>query len=231
MGKLRLPEEWSVFLHQPQKDAWWQTLSEWFQQEIATNEVYPPADRIFHALERVSPANARVVILGQDPYHGKGQAHGLAFSVPVGVKAPPSLANIQKELARSLGSERPGANPPGDLTSWARQGVLLLNTVLSVRANEAFSHRSKGWEILSRKIIEELGKSTNGIAFLLWGNPAQEFRSLISGPDHLVLETSHPSPLSAYRGFLGCDHFKKVNEWLASRGNQPIDWFASDGLF
>ncbi len=231
MGSISLPKAWKSFLKDPEKEPWWNELTQWYLTEIATQEVYPPREHLFEALKRVEPDKVQVVILGQDPYHGPGQAHGLSFSVPAGIKAPPSLANIQKELRRSFGEERPGAVVPSDLTGWANQGVLLLNTVLSVRSGAAFSHRGRGWEILSQRILSALGKNTRGKVFMLWGNPARVFRPLVAGPQHLVLESSHPSPLSAHRGFLGCDHFRLANVWLEKQGRAPIDWFAGEGLF
>jgi len=231
VGVIKLPGSWRSFLGDPEIEPWWRELANWYLGEISTQDVFPPQPQLFAALKHVEPEKVKVVILGQDPYHGKGQAHGLSFSVPAGVKAPPSLANIQKELRRTYGEERPGALPPTDLTGWAEQGVLLLNTVFSVRAGQAFSHRDKGWETLSQRIVSQLGQSKQESVFLLWGNPAKVFRPLINEDHHLILESSHPSPLSAHRGFLGCDHFRLANEWLQAKGHPPVDWFAAKGLF
>jgi len=181
-------------------------------------KVYPPAGRELAALTLCGPlANIRVVILGQDPYHGPGQAHGLAFSVPDGVPAPPSLKNILKEVG-GLHAKT------GNLESWARQGVLLLNTTLTVYDGEANSHAGKGWESLTDSIIAAVARESPACVFMLWGLPAQKKKPLIGAGRHLVLEAPHPSPLSAYRGFLGCGHFRITNEWLKSKGRQEIDW-------
>lgn len=161
------------------------------------------------------------MILGQDPYHGDGQAHGLAFSVPPHVETPPSLQNIYKELQDDLSLYIPNN---GYLVKWAKQGVLLLNTVLTVRAHEAFSHQAKGWERFTDAIIETVNKSSRPVVFMLWGRPAQLKSSMLDNPKHLILKAPHPSPLSAYRGFFGCKHFSKANEFLESNGLEPIDW-------
>jgi uracil-DNA glycosylase len=183
--------------------------------------VYPDAGREFYALKR-TPFNAvKAVILGQDPYHGPGQAQGLAFSVPRGVKTPPSLRNIFKEIAADLGGD-PDDRPP-DLTSWADQGVLLLNSILTVEAGQPASHRHLGWEELTDQIIKGLGAKRTHLVFMLWGAPAQKKAPLIKG-DHLVLQAPHPSPLSAYRGFFGCRHFSQANRYLKKHGVSPIEW-------
>ena len=227
---LKLPEEWSHFLGNPESEDWWKTLEEWYLQEAKTQKICPPSSSVFRALELTPPGCVRVVVLGQDPYHGPGQAHGLAFSVPPGIAPPPSLANIQKELKRSFPDESHRC-PPSDLSLWAKQGVLLLNTVLSVREGAAFSHKNRGWELLTERILERLGGKGFGIVFLLWGNPARAQKLKVAHPSHLTLEAPHPSPLSAYRGFLGCDHFKKTNTFISEKGGIPIDWFAGNGLF
>jgi uracil-DNA glycosylase len=195
--------------------------------------VYPAPGRELAALALLPDlACVRVVILGQDPYHGAGQAHGLAFSVPAGVALPPSLRNILKEVAACLGAEGGGGGgaggkpPHGSLERWARQGVLLLNTVLTVDAGAAFSHAGRGWERLTDAIIAEVARLAEGAVFMLWGKPSQEKRRLIQPPGrHLVLEAPHPSPLSAHRGFLGCAHFAKANAWLREKGKEPIAWW------
>ena len=189
-------------------------------EEYDIKTIYPPKDYIFNALKLTSYENTKVVIVGQDPYHGENQAHGLSFSVQKGIKLPPSLQNIYKELESDLGIK---PRLDGDLTGWAKQGVLLLNTVLTVRKGMANSHKDKGWEKLTRKIIELLGQRKEPIVFLLWGSYAQSYQDLIA-PWHLVLKAPHPSPLSAYRGFFGCKHFSKCNHFLVDHGQTPIDW-------
>jgi len=184
--------------------------------------VYPKGSDIFNALNHTPFDQVKVVILGQDPYHGQGQAHGLSFSVQKGVGIPPSLKNIYKELADDF----PGYVMPnhGELTKWADQGVLLLNATLTVRAHEANSHQGKGWEIFTDRIITELSAKREGIVFLLWGKYAQNKAALIDGNKHIILMAPHPSPFSAHTGFLGCKHFSKANEILAKEGKTPIDW-------
>ena len=176
---------------------------------------------IFNALKYTTYKDARVVILGQDPYHGEGQAHGLCFSVKSGVPHPPSLKNIFKELNDSLGITPPTS---GELVGWARQGVLLLNTTLTVREGAPQSHKGKGWEILTDRIIELMNEKERPVVFILWGGNARAKKSLITNKKHLILECAHPSPLSAYAGFFGCDHFAKANKYLESVGEAPIDW-------
>jgi uracil-DNA glycosylase len=226
---LKLPKAWSEFLGNPEVEAWWSRLEERYLAETKTQKICPTSASVFRALELTPPSGVRVVILGQDPYHGPGQAHGLAFSVPQGVSPPPSLANIQKELRSSFPNESHRL-PPTDLSQWAKQGVLLLNTVLSVREGAAFSHKAIGWELLTERILERLGHKDLGIVFLLWGNPARSKKHRVSHPSHLILEAPHPSPLSAYRGFLGCEHFKKTNDHISAMGGVAIDWFAGIGL-
>lgn len=228
--RLKLPEGWSRFLGNPEGEPWWKALDEWYFAENNAQKICPPRALLFRALELTPPMDVRVVILGQDPYHGPCQAHGLSFSVPQGVLPPPSLANIQKELRRSFPNEC-HRMAPTDLSFWAKQGVLLLNTVLSVREGSAFSHKNKGWELLTERIMESLGRGDQGIVFLLWGNPARAQKDKIIHPSHLILEAPHPSPLSAHRGFLGCDHFQKTNSRISGSGGVPIDWFAGNGLF
>ncbi len=189
--------------------------------EYRTRTVYPDMHDIFNALKYTPYEDVKAVILGQDPYHGPGQAHGLCFSVRRGVPAPPSLQNIFKELEDDLGVSPP---PHGELTSWAKQGVLLLNTVLTVREGQPNSHRPLGWEIFTDRVIELLDAAPQPIVFLLWGANAKAKRSLLTNPDHLVLTAAHPSPLSAYNGFFGCRHFSKTNAFLTSHGSEPIDW-------
>lgn len=186
-----------------------------------TEEIYPPKDKIYHAFELTPLSQVKVVILGQDPYHGEGQAHGLSFSVPEGTPIPPSLRNIFKELATGCDIQNP---PHGDLTSWAKQGVLLLNTCLTVTKGKANSHKGQGWETLTDLAITEVNQAKNPTVFLLWGANAHKKESLITNPHHLILKTVHPSPLSAYRGFLGCQHFSLTNQFLAQHGREKINW-------
>ena len=183
--------------------------------------IYPPGSLWFEAFNRTAFDKVRVVILGQDPYHGPGQAHGLCFSVLPGVKVPPSLMNIYKELHTDLGLIMPGS---GDLNSWSDQGVLLLNATLTVEAHKAGSHQNRGWEQFTDAAIEALNTEAEGLVFLLWGSYAQKKGMQIDQNKHLVLQAPHPSPLSAHRGFLGCKHFSKANQYLSSRGKPEIDW-------
>ena len=188
-----------------------------------TRVVYPPTERVFRALELTPFADVRTVILGQDPYHGEGQAHGLAFSVPEGTKTPPSLRNIFKEVASDIyGDDAPTFST--DLERWARQGVLLLNSSLTVEAGRAGSHQKLGWHALTDQIVETLSQQRHHLDFMLWGPHAQSKRALIDSEHHLVLESAHPSPLSAYRGFFGCRHFSKANAYLNAHGKPPIAW-------
>ena len=209
----RLADEWDkeYYLH----------LRQVLKREYATQKVYPPMHDIFNALKYTSFADTKVVIIGQDPYHGPGQAHGLCFSVQPGVTPPPSLKNIFKELSSDLGKPEPQS---GDLTRWAQQGVLLLNTVLTVREGHPTSHKDIGWERVTDRIIMELDKKETPIIFLLWGAHAQRKGQLIQNHRHMKLETVHPSPLSASRGFFGCHHFSATNALLQQRGMTPIDW-------
>jgi len=189
--------------------------------EYKNHTVYPDMYDIFNALKYTPYEKVKAVILGQDPYHGPGQAHGLCFSVRRGVPAPPSLQNIFKELEADLGVAPPSH---GELTSWAKQGVLLLNTVLTVRQGQPNSHRPLGWEIFTDRVIKLLDEAPQPIVFLLWGANAKAKRDLLTNPDHLVLTAAHPSPFSAYSGFFGCRHFSKTNEFLTAHGVEPIDW-------
>ena len=190
-------------------------------QKAAGKRIFPPGPQMFAALEATPFEEVKVVVLGQDPYHGPGQAHGLSFSVPPGVDVPPSLVNIFKEQERDLGIPRPDH---GCLLPWARQGVLLLNAVLSVEAGKAGAHQGKGWEGFTDHIVETLAREREGLVFLLWGSYAQAKGRVIDNRRHCVLRAPHPSPLSAHRGFLGCGHFSAANRWLQGRGQKPIDW-------
>lgn len=196
-------------------------LRQFLIREYSQYPVFPDMHDLFNALKYTSFADTKVVILGQDPYHGVGQAHGLCFSVKQGVPPPPSLQNIFKELEEDVGIPKP---PHGELTCWAKEGVLLLNTVLTVRAHEPNSHKGKGWEILTDRIITELNQKQTPVVFLLWGANARSKKKLILSPRHVILETVHPSPLSAYNGFFGCKHFSKANAILEQSGQTPIDW-------
>ncbi|WP_285404174.1 uracil-DNA glycosylase [Luteibacter sp. ME-Dv--P-043b] len=197
-------------------------LSHFLREEKAAGKaIFPPGPEIFNAFAHTPFDRVRVVILGQDPYHGPGQAHGLSFSVRPGVRVPPSLQNMFKEIEDSLGIPRPDH---GCLTPWADQGVLLLNAVLTVEAGQAASHQGKGWEGFTDAAIDALNREREGLVFLLWGSHAQKKGQLIDGKRHLILRSVHPSPLSAHRGFMGCGHFAKTNAYLASRGEAPIDW-------
>lgn len=201
------------------------TLTQFLLAEDAAGKViFPTKDDVFNAFTYTPFERVRVVILGQDPYHGPGQAHGLSFSVPPGVKAPPSLVNIFKEIERDLGIARPAH---GNLEHWAKQGVLLLNAMLTVEQSNAGSHQGKGWESFTDAAIESINRQREGVVFLLWGSYAQKKGALIDSEKHLVLTAPHPSPLSAHRGFLGCGHFSQANTYLQSQGLEPIDWSLS----
>ena len=197
-------------------------LREFLISEYRSCIVYPNMYDIFNAMKYTPYENVRAVIIGQDPYHGEGQAHGLCFSVKKGVAVPPSLQNIFKEIKADVGIDNMGKH--GELTSWAKSGVLLLNAVLTVRAGQAGSHRGKGWETLTDRIIEKLNERLEPIVFLLWGAYAKSKKALITAPQHFVLTAAHPSPLSAYNGFFGCRHFSQTNEFLKSKGLTEIDW-------
>jgi uracil-DNA glycosylase len=213
--------DWAAALREEYKKPYYRELFLKVNQEYQTQQIFPEADDIFNAFHMTPLKNVKVVILGQDPYHNIGQAHGLSFSVKPGIEAPPSLVNIYKELEDDLGCYIPNN---GYLVKWADQGVLLLNTVLTVRAHQANSHRGIGWEEFTDAVIRILDKEDRPIVFLLWGRPAQNKRSMLHNPNHLILTAPHPSPLSAYRGFFGCKHFSKTNQFLEQHGLTPIDW-------
>ena len=216
-----ISNDWLPGLQQEFRKPYYKELYRFINEEYRTRVIYPPADRIFEALHLTPLKNVKVVILGQDPYHEPGQAHGLSFSVLPGTQIPPSLANIYQELHDDLGCYIPNN---GYLKKWADQGVLLLNTLLTVRAHEAFSHRGKGWEPFTDAIIQAVNAVDRPVVYLLWGRPAQEKRAMLNNPKHLVLTAPHPSPLSAYRGFFGCRHFSRANDFLTAGGLTPIDW-------
>ncbi|HZK34675.1 MAG TPA: uracil-DNA glycosylase [Bacillota bacterium] len=218
---VELGNDWGMLLGDEFKKEYYLRLMEFLEKEYSERVIYPDMHKIFEALRLTSYANTRVVILGQDPYHGPNQAHGLAFSVQKGVRIPPSLANIYKELENDCGCPIPNN---GYLVPWARQGVLLLNASLTVEAGQANSHRNKGWEIFTDSIIRRLNKKTSPLVFLLWGNNAKSKASIITSPSHLILRAVHPSPLSANRGFFGCKHFSEANSFLEKKGLEKINW-------
>lgn len=216
-----ISNDWMEPLQEEFKKPYYKALYEKVAQEYNQTKVFPAPDDIFNAFHLTPLKDVKVVIIGQDPYHNDGQAHGLCFSVKPEVDIPPSLVNIYQELRDDVGCEIPNN---GYLVKWARQGVLLLNTVLTVRAHQANSHRGIGWERFTDAVIEAVNKEDRPIVFLLWGRPAQMKKSMLNNPKHLILEAPHPSPLSAYRGFFGCRHFSKTNEFLEKNGLAPIDW-------
>ncbi|MDT2836107.1 uracil-DNA glycosylase [Enterococcus durans] len=212
---------WQDILADEFEKPYYHLLRDFLKKEYKTQKIHPDMYHIFEALELTPYEKVKVVILGQDPYHGANQAHGLSFSVQPGVKIPPSLNNIYKELQSDLGIKPVNH---GNLVSWAKQGVLLLNTVLTVREGQAYSHRGQGWERLTDTIIEKLNEREQPVVFILWGKPAQEKMKMIDRSKHIILTSSHPSPLSAHRGFLGSKPFSKTNDALLALGEQPIDW-------
>jgi uracil-DNA glycosylase len=222
---MRLPSSWTDILAEEITRPSFAALEQFLALERSEHQVFPPEDRIFHALHLTPYAAVRVVILGQDPYHGVGQAHGLAFSVLPGVKLPGSLRNIFKEIKDDLGCPTP---PHGCLVTWSKQGVLLLNAVLTVRAHDANSHRGQGWEVFTDAIIKKLSDRSDPVVFVLWGKPAQAKRKLIDIERHAVLEAPHPSPLSAHTGFFGSKPFSRINAILKSWDRPPIDWQIPD---
>ena len=219
-----LNNSWDLILKDEFHSQYYQNLRQLLKKEYFTRTIYPPMDDIFNAFKYTDYNDVKAVILGQDPYHGFGQAEGLAFSVPNGVKVPPSLRNIKMELLRDL--QMP-ITPNGSLIPWAQQGVMLLNAILTVEADAAASHRGLGWQQLTDEVIETLSTQTDHVVFMLWGNFAQSKRPLIDEGKHLVLCANHPSPLSASRPpvpFIGCGHFSAANAWLTARGKTPIKW-------
>lgn len=200
---------------------YYKKLFECIKDEYSKYPVYPPSDDIFNAFHLTPLNKVKVVIIGQDPYHEPGQAHGLSFSVKPGIDVPPSLVNIYKEMSEDIGTYIPNN---GYLVKWADEGVLLLNTILTVRAHQAMSHSKLGWTEFTDAAIRILNEVDRPIVFLLWGKPAQMKEVMLTNPNHLILKAPHPSPLSAYRGFFGCKHFSKVNEYLMEHGETPIDW-------
>ncbi len=217
---IQIRKSWYDLLGEEFHKDYFKKLQLFLNDEYSKYQVYPSEDKIFNALNQLPFDKIKVVIIGQDPYHEPGQAQGLAFSVPENIQIPPSLVNIMKEIESDLGIT---CLKNGNLERWAKQGVLLLNTVLTVRRGQANSHKDRGWETLTRKIIKLVGQRQKPAVFMLWGSFAQSFSPLIA-PQHLVLKAPHPSPLSAYRGFFGCKHFSKCNEFLLAHKETPIDW-------
>lgn len=221
---VKITEEWDEILKEEFSSQSYLKLREFLKTEYSTRTVYPDMYNIFNSLKTTPFDKIKVVLIGQDPYHEEGQAMGLSFSVPKGVALPPSLINIFKEIKAETGIE----NVSGDLTGWAKQGVLLLNAVLTVRAHAANSHKDKGWEDFTDGVIKKISAGREHVVFFLWGGNARAKKPLIDGGKHLILECAHPSPLSAYNGFFGCGHFIKANEYLIEHGSQPIDWSNAD---
>ncbi|MDD4839779.1 MAG: uracil-DNA glycosylase [Clostridia bacterium] len=217
---VNIGNSWDKMLESEFGADYYQKLRRFLSAEYKNCTIFPNMYDIFNALVWTAYEDVKVVILGQDPYHGNGQAHGLCFSVQEGVQPPPSLVNIFKEICADLGMKCTS----GCLENWARQGVLLLNTVLTVREAQPNSHRGQGWETFTDKIIEMLNERSKPVVFLLWGANARSKKKLITAPQHLILEAPHPSPLSAYAGFMGCKHFSKTNEFLVKNGETPINW-------
>ncbi len=222
-----LPEAWSAELDSVLHSESFRNLQTFLEEEYSSRQIFPPEEDLFSAFRLTPPDKVRVLILGQDPYHDDGQAHGLAFSVRPGVRFPPSLRNIFQELRDDLGIPIP---PHGSLESWAKQGVLLLNTVLTVRAHAAASHKNHGWEEFTDAVIQAVSSRETPVIFVLWGAPAQKKKRLINTTRHIVLESAHPSPLSAYRGFFGSRPFSRINEELRKHGFAEIDWRTEPSL-
>ncbi len=218
---VNIGNDWDALLAEEFKKDYYLKLREFLKSEYSTRVIYPSMYDIFNALKHTAYGDVKVVILGQDPYHEPGQAHGMCFSVKPGVEVPPSLVNIYKEIHSDVGAPIP---KDGYLVRWADQGVLLLNTVLTVRAHQANSHKGKGWEQFTDRVIELLNGREQPIVFMLWGANARAKKALITNPRHLVLEAPHPSPLSAYNGFFGCRHFSKCNAFLEKNGMKPVEW-------
>lgn len=219
--QFQIAENWKRNLPEEFEKPYFKSLYDFVQKEYLTKSIFPSSENIFWAFEQCPFEKVKIVIIGQDPYHKQGQAHGLCFSVPVGTKIPPSLANIYKEIENDLGEQMPNS---GDLTSWAKQGVLLLNATLTVEAHKAGSHQKRGWEEFTDNVIKKLSTEKENLVFLLWGAYAQNKAELIDASRHLILKAPHPSPLSAHRGFFGSKHFSKTNLFLKSKGIAEIKW-------
>ena len=225
MRAVQLEASWLALLADQFDQPYMLQLREFLLAEkLAGKTVYPSGNSMFAALNRVPVEQVKVVVIGQDPYHGPGQAHGLSFSVPRGVPLPPSLRNIFAEIEKDLGCQSLAAQGSGDLSLWAEQGVLLLNAVLSVQAHAAASHQGKGWEQFTDVLVQRLAAQRSGLVFLLWGSYAQKKAAMVDGSRHRLLKAPHPSPLSAHRGFFGCRHFSQTNAYLEEQGTTPIDW-------
>lgn len=221
MTMVQIGNDWDLILKDEFQKEYYLKLRNFIAHEYRTQTIYPDMYDIFNALKYTAYQHVKVVMLGQDPYHGPGQAHGLCFSVKKGVTPPPSLENVFKELQQDVGCTIPAH---GELTKWAKEGVLLLNTVLTVRRGQANSHAGRGWEILTDEIIRKLNERKEPIVFMLWGKNAKAKIPFITNPNHLILSCSHPSPYSVDYGFSGCRHFSKANQFLMDRGKAPIDW-------
>lgn len=219
--QINIHPSWKNLLNQEFSKPYFQSLTEFVKQEYQKGVCYPPATDVFKAFDSCPVEEVKVVILGQDPYINPGQAHGLCFSVPEGQPFPPSLRNIFQEIKNDLGIDVPSH---GNLSKWTKQGVLLLNATLTVRAGASASHQGKGWETFTDQAIKALSDERNGIVFMLWGGYARKKATLINPQNHLVLQAPHPSPLSAHRGFFGCKHFSKANEWLNKNGRETVEW-------
>ena len=223
----QIHESWKPLLIEEFNQEYFLRLKKFLVEEKSLHRIFPPGKQIFHAFNQTPFENVKVVIIGQDPYHGTGQAHGLCFSVPFGIKPPPSLVNIFKEIRDDLGIPFPNH---GNLEYWAMQGVLLLNATLTVRANQAGSHQGRGWEDFTNSVIRKLSANKEKLVFLLWGKYAQNKAELIDKTRHFILEAPHPSPFSAHSGFFGCKHFSRTNQILQENGIPPIDWRVPDLL-
>jgi uracil-DNA glycosylase len=219
--EVRLEQSWKNLLKEEFAKPYFKELTQFVRNEYRQNTVYPPPKFIFNALDSLPVEKVKVIILGQDPYHGPGQAHGLSFSVPDGVAPPPSLLNIYKEIENDLGQTKP---PSGNLSHWVEQGVLLLNATLTVRGGQAGSHQNKGWETFTDAVIRHLAEAREHLVFILWGNYAQRKCSFVDPEKHLILKSPHPSPLSAYAGFFGSRPFSQTNKYLSDHGESPIIW-------
>ncbi|MFI3316278.1 MAG: uracil-DNA glycosylase [Rikenellaceae bacterium] len=219
--KNAIPADWKKALEAEFEKPYFEALSSFVEHEYAHEEVFPPRHLIFNALDKTPLGRVKVVIIGQDPYHDVGQAHGLCFSVADGVKVPPSLVNIFKEIQRDLSV---GVPQSGNLEHWAAQGVLMLNAVLTVRAHNAASHSKRGWEKFTDAVIKVVNENCTGVVYMLWGKHAQNKCAMVDTQKNLILQSVHPSPLSAYRGFFGCSHFSTANKYLQDQGLEPIEW-------
>lgn len=218
---MRITNGWKDFIDNEVSKEYFLDLKEFLIKEYSEKKIYPAKKDLFRCFELTDFKDVKVIILGQDPYHQVNQAHGLCFSVNKGIKVPPSLVNIYKEINNDYGYNIPNH---GDLTKWAKEGVLLLNTIMSVEDSKPMAHANKGWEVFTDRVIKELNDDNTPKVFMLWGSPSRKKKVLITNPNHLVLETVHPSPLSAYNGFFGCKHFSKANEFLKLNARKEIDW-------